>query len=188
MKTALKLALVACVGVLAVILLYPSVTICRGDSQRAKCRAQFVGYLIALNNFKSAYGAYPSCFAEGEALYLAQGSNAEDFMQALSARDASDKPVAVLGNKRAAAFYAFAESEYAVDPDTGQQHLVDAFGNRNIVIRVDHDGDGFILQPVDGALKRVKAQACVYTLPLDSDTCVVETSGFVPDGSPSGGS
>lgn len=176
MKTALKLTLVACVGVLAVILLYPSAAICRGDSHRAKCRAQFVGYLIALNNFKSAYGAYPSCFAESEVLYLAQGSNAEDFIQVLTGRNASDKPLAVLGNKRAAAFYTFAESEYTVDPDTGQRHIVDVYGNRNIVICVDHDGDGFILLPVDGELQRVKAQVGLYSLPLDSETCVV-----VPD-------
>lgn len=135
------LTVIAVIGVLASILI-PTVGAARKAANKAKTRAQFVGYANAIQQFKTMYGYWPGLFTSEGGTYTLNGTgNTTNFVEALTGRNiSSGNPAAVWGNRRAAPFYSFAEDEF--DPDSTADQLVDAFGNPNINIRVDFNNDG----------------------------------------------
>ncbi|MDP0495631.1 MAG: prepilin-type N-terminal cleavage/methylation domain-containing protein [Verrucomicrobiota bacterium JB024] len=144
------LTVIAVIGILASILI-PTVGAAKKAANKAKTKAQYVGWANALQNFKSTYGYYPNIFNNGQ---LNLSNNSEDFIEALSGRDKNGETVTTGGNRRAAGFYSFAEGEFemAANGDISETQLADAFNNPNIIIYVDHDNDGQITGlPAEGA-------------------------------------
>ena len=138
----------------------------RHSAYYAKTRATFHGYTIALTQYRTMYGYYPPVFDESGYCDLSKGDNSEKFILALTGRDAENNPTTASSSRKSIPFYSFADDEILIDKETGQHQIVDAYGNPNIVILVDHDDDGIIMAPVDGKLQEVKAKVVVYTLPL----------------------
>jgi prepilin-type N-terminal cleavage/methylation domain-containing protein len=136
------LTVIAVIGILASILI-PTVGAAKKAANKAKTKAQFVGWANALQNFKSTYGYYPDIFNNGK---LNINGSSEDFIKALSGRDKNGNTVTTGGNRRAAGFYSFAEGEFQLTStgDISDTQLADAFNNINITIYVDHDNDGQI--------------------------------------------
>lgn len=145
------LTVIAVIGILASILI-PTVGAAKKAANKAKTKAQYVGWANALQNFKSTYGYYPTIFSAQGELDISQ--NSEDFIKALSGRDRNGNSATTGGNRRAAGFYSFAEGEFEM-ADNGtisDTQLADAFNNPNITIYVDHDNDGQITGlPAEGA-------------------------------------
>ena len=139
------LTVIAVIGILASILI-PTVGAARKAANKAKTKAQFAGWANAIQNFKSTYGYYPDFLDEAGAFNLE--GNSREFVETLSGRTMANANgtgggdvTREGGNRRAAPFYSFAEGEFDIDDAT---QLVDAFGNPDINILVDEDGDGTI--------------------------------------------
>ncbi len=121
---------------------------------------------MALMQFRAEYGQYPTSFEDRESVNLAEPGMSRQFMESLTGRTLDGKKATTAGNRKAAAFLSFSKSEYEVDKN-GEPHLVDAYGNPNIVIVVDHDNDGVIRYTVDGEERERKAKVIAYTLGTD---------------------
>lgn len=123
----------------------------------------FNQYCIALQQFRTEYGKYPTIFEERDSINLAEPGMSQKFMEALSGRTLDGKVVRDTGNRHAVAFLSFSDIEYRLDKN-GVPQLYDAYGNPNIVIVVDNDDDGVIRYTVDGQEHEVRAQVIAYTL------------------------
>ncbi len=150
---------------------------CRGVSTpSAKSRAQIAGYSTALSAFKNEYGEFPKMFQETGSVNLAEGLNAERFFIVLSGRypDGSRNIEAARqqGNRKCIAFYSFGTREWQTPEGWSRPTLVDGYGNRNIVVVVDIDGDGKISVPVDGEMTEIDAPIGIYTLTDNPDEFV----------------
>lgn len=149
-----------------------------GTGPKGQTHAQFRGYTTALTYYHSEYGKYPPMFEDRESVNLANGLNSEKFQISLSGRmpdgqrpnDATRKRY----NRRLIPYYIFSEQEIATPDGWSRPTLVDAYGNPNIVVHVDHDGDGFVTVPVDGQLKRVEHPICIYTIAENPDEMVMQ--------------
>ena len=149
------LSVIAIIAVLAGIL-FPVAISVRKAVLTAKSRAQFSQYAMALQQFKIEYGFYPNFgLTSTDADPLIPLSDVtEVFMETLSGRkidgSPSDNAYAQAVNKQSIPFYRFNESELASDTlticgETVQKaDLVDAFGNPNIYLVFDGDGNGVI--------------------------------------------
>lgn len=134
------LTVIAIVGVLAALLL-PTLGGSRNSALRAQTKVRFTQWMSAMEQFRQEYGYYPAVANE-------QRLDAAGFLAALTARDHRGQLLsgaALNGNAKAIAFYAVAESEIVHGADGAPRaELVDAFGNSEIVVLADGDGDGVI--------------------------------------------
>lgn len=141
------LMVLAVVGLLASILI-PTAGSIRESALKTLCKAQLSQYINAIVQFKSEYGYYPR--ASGVKDYIIDLSDQEvsrEFIETMSGRDAeTGKPVSVGGNRKRIAFHDFSESEFFILEDDlySLTQLSDRFNNKNIIIMIDGDGDGFI--------------------------------------------
>lgn len=142
------LMVIAIIGILAGILI-PAVGKVKEMGNIAASKSQLSGYVNAIVSFKGQYNYYPfSELLDEEKLDLSDATNSKTFIETLSARTADDayEKIAAGGNRRQIEFYTFDSKEYWVD-DEGVRHqdmLADRFGNKNIIIAIDADGDGMI--------------------------------------------
>jgi len=163
------LTVIAIIGILAGILI-PVVGGAKTAAKKAQTRAQFSGWAQALEQYKKEYGFYPN----GPGLNLNSGSavriggdDAEPFILALSARDpASGAPDRSL-NRKGIGFYSFGQAEQ-IDAvgDVNNKGLYDAFGNPEIFVAVDHDGNGLISASVlPDESEDLKARVAIWSVP-----------------------
>jgi prepilin-type N-terminal cleavage/methylation domain-containing protein len=135
------LTVVAIIGILAAILI-PTVGGVRRAALRAETKVRFSQWAAAMEQFRQEYGYYPAVTSRGGLLEPAA------FLGALTAHDHLGAPVsgaALHGNAKAIVFHAVSEAEFARRADgTPANELVDAFGNSDIAILTDADGDGVI--------------------------------------------
>lgn len=133
------LTVIAIIGILAAILI-PTVSSVRTAANKSKTKVQFGQWASAMELFKQEYGYYPD---------ISNGSNKVDpekFAGALTGRNlegtkyTSTSAANLAGNRRILSFYSIADSELNDDRD----ELVDAFGNTDIVVFWDRNGDGLI--------------------------------------------
>lgn len=114
-------------------------------------------------------------FADRESFRLLEPGHAEDWVIALSARDfqgRKSKRAPELGNTLNIPFYSFGSSE--LDPyDATPTQVIDGYGNPNIMVHVDHDGDGYLTVPIHGKMTRVEAKICIYSIATDPDDAVM---------------
>lgn len=154
------LMVIAIIGVLAGILI-PSIGAVKIQANIARSQSQLRNYVNAIQLFKTEYKYYPfvgTSSGDSFEFELAQGSNSEDFIKVLSARDprSPNTTIAEGGNRRRQSFHSFSESEFLLEEATdtfSQTQLADAFDNINIVIVIDADGNGIVKpSPSDGDL------------------------------------
>ena len=171
------LGVVAVIGVLAGILL-PTLRAARSAALRAKTRVQFAQWSAALEEFRQEYGYYP---AIGTAGRLASAADTARFVRTLSGRNVDGSAVASIadlnGNTKRIAFHAFTTGDFS-DPGhpdgvaeyDGDELLSDAFGNTEIGLLLDTNGDGFVRPDDDGQVATVAgAQSRSRFAPPEAD-------------------
>jgi len=142
------LTVIAIIGILAAILI-PSIGAARRSVDRAKTRSQFSGWATAIKAFQAQYKFYPTFGAAGSGdLRIDLATNNEAFIETLSGRRKDGTPLsagsyAARANAQRIPFYTFAREEFGQD-GPGKDLLVDAFGNPNLFIVVDRNGDGVL--------------------------------------------
>jgi len=123
--------------------------------------------VTAIEAYKLEYGAYPAMFDDGP-INLSEGQNAERFVMTLMGRDLSGERLSAelrkQFNRKAIPFYHFGEQELGERDNLGNLRIVDAYGNDQIVIHVDHDEDGYVTIPIDGKMTPVQGRAIIYTI------------------------
>jgi prepilin-type N-terminal cleavage/methylation domain-containing protein len=152
------LAVLAVIGILAAILV-PTVGAARTAAWKAKTRVQFAQWTAAMEQFRQEYGYYPEVGTDGK---LATPADTLKFVRTLGGRNPDGSAVAAAadlnGNAKRIAFYAFTEADF-FDPDrveggadySGNELLRDAFGNTEIGLLIDRNGDGLVKPGDEGA-------------------------------------
>lgn len=161
------LTVIAIIGILAGILI-PVVGSARTSAGRAKSKAQFNGYALAITAFRNEYGHYPTGLGDSEKNI----NEINDFVEALSGRGMDGKIAAKGGNRRAIPFYTFAASEFEQDDDgkvLTNANIIDAFDNPNIMIVVDANNDGEVTVDDKVSKDSVKVKVAVYTNPTGDE-------------------
>jgi type II secretory pathway pseudopilin PulG len=171
------LGVMAIVAILAGLLL-PTLGAARSAALRAKTRAQFAQWTAALEQFRQEYGYFPDVAANGR---LASPADTVKFVRTLSGRNVDGTAVSnaadLNGNAKRIAFYSFAAGEFtdSVSPDGGLAGgnsglLCDAFGNTEIGLLVDRNGDGLVKPGDDGTVAAVAgAQSRINLTPAETD-------------------
>jgi len=139
------LTVIAIIGILAGILI-PTVTMVKISANRAKTKAQFGQWSVGMGLFKQEYGYYPAIDSSNK-LVPAKFSGALTGQNLDGSRPASD----LAGNSRGLSFYSISQSEV----NEAKTNLIDAFGNIDIAVYVDKDGNG-VIDASDGAFVTVK--------------------------------
>jgi prepilin-type N-terminal cleavage/methylation domain-containing protein len=152
------LAVIAVIGILAAILV-PTVGAARTATWKAKTRVQFSQWTAAMEQFRQEYGYYPEVGTDGR---LATPADTLRFVRTLGGRNPDGSAVSAAadlnGNTKRIAFYAFTEADF-FDPDragggadfSGNELLCDSFGNTEIGVLVDRNGDGLVKPGDEGA-------------------------------------
>jgi type II secretory pathway pseudopilin PulG len=141
------LGVVSIISILVAILL-PTLGASRSAVLAAKTRVQFAQWCAAIEQFRQEYGYYPDIAPAGG---LASAADTAKFVRTLSGRNVDGSDVAVPadlnGNKKRIAFYVFADGEFADSKrcdSAGGEILCDAFGNTEIGLLLDRNGDGVV--------------------------------------------
>lgn len=141
------LAVISIISILVAILL-PTLGASRSAALAAKTRVQFAQWCAAIEQFRQEYGYYPDIAPAGG---LASAADTVRFVRTLSGRNGDGTSVGIPadlnGNTKRIPFYRFASGEF-VDPEGrdggGGELLCDAFGNTEIGILLDRNGDGLV--------------------------------------------
>lgn len=145
------LTVVAVIGILVAILI-PTATSARVAAKRAKTKVQFTQWALAMDQFRREYGYYPAIDGERPGHV-----SPEDFAGALTGMSFDGLTRAtgaqLRGNDRQYRFYSIGEDEV----NASRTGLVDAFGNTDIAVICDRNGDGMITS-ADGATVGVRGQ------------------------------
>lgn len=146
------LMVIAIIGILAGILI-PTVGAVKKQANIAASKSQLSNYITAIQLFKGEYSYYPFVTGGEDAPPIDLSTQSTLFIETLSGRDASSgAPKTEGGNRRRIGFHSFSESEFyydgqAVDPT----QLADRFGNTQIKVLIDGNGDGFVDPSVSGS-------------------------------------
>lgn len=183
MKRLTAFTVVELLGVMSIIailaaLLLPTLGAARSAALTARTRAQFAQWSAALEQFRQEYGYYPDVATSGR---LAGAADTVRFVRTLSGRNVDGTAVTnaadLNGNAKRIAFYSFAAGEFT-DPvssdgganGSGQGLLCDAFGNTEIGLLLDRNGDGLVKPGDDGTVSAVTgAQSGVRSTPAETD-------------------
>ncbi len=134
------LTVIAIIGILAGILI-PTVSGVRNSAKKAETKVRFSQWAAAMEQFKQEYGYYPAVTTNNLL-------DPTKFLAALTGRDYTGTALsgtALNGNTKAISFYSISESEFAKDAaGNAINELVDAYGNSEIVVLFDSDGNGVI--------------------------------------------
>ncbi len=133
------LTVIAIIGILAAILI-PTVGAARTAALKAKTKVQFNQWAVALQLFKTEYGYFPT---------IATGNKLDSvaFFGAMTGKNYDGSTATKLsGNTKKLSFYSASDSEVTstANGDATTGDLKDAFGNTDIVVFVDTNGDGVI--------------------------------------------
>lgn len=138
------LTVVMIIGILIVALI-PAVQVAINKVKVAGTKNMFGGIQQAYEAFKAEYGYYPRLSTNSDRFNIKD--NNELFIQTITGKKRNGEPMdqelARKLNKRQRSFYNFAEQDFATEGDY-RNLLVDRFGNPNIYVVIDIDGDGII--------------------------------------------
>ncbi len=101
--------------------------------------SQFHNLAKSVDEFHAAYGYYPQLFDESGVFRFMQDGNTEKFIEAMAGQTWAGERAALHGNVDSKRFYEFRESDFSKDV---RKQFIDQFGNTDIIIVIDHDGDG----------------------------------------------
>ena len=156
------LGVISIIAILAGLLL-PTLGAARSAVLNAKTRTQFAQWSAALEQFRQEYGYFPDVATNGR---LASAADTVKFVRTLSGRNVDGTAVInaadLNGNAKRIAFYTFSAGELT-DPaspddsvkDITRELLCDPFGNTEIGLLVDRNGDGLIKPGDDGTVSAV---------------------------------
>ncbi len=147
------LTVIAIIGILAAIII-PTTSAVRKAAKKAQTRSMFSQWGNAYTLFKQEYGYYPQVGTDGTSFLLSTTGDTDEFVLTFTAKDTdgvapgtSATEIAKLnGNKRRQSFLTFSNSELPNDTKL----LTDAFGNTEIAVVTDQDGDGLIKHDESG--------------------------------------
>jgi prepilin-type N-terminal cleavage/methylation domain-containing protein len=154
------LTVIAIMGVLAGILI-PTTMMVRVSAKRAKTKVLFSQWAGAMELFRQEYGYYPA---------IDDGRGKVDwrlFAAALTGRSLAGTEAEsgeLGGNAKRAVFYSIVEA----DLNETRTALVDAFGNSDIAVLYDRNGDGRLTAD-DGAVRAVTGSGGGAFSPAVSD-------------------
>jgi prepilin-type N-terminal cleavage/methylation domain-containing protein len=142
------LTVIAIIGILAAIII-PVAGGVQNSARETKTKAMFSQWTAALSAYRGEYGFLPPIAAPSGTVLVANLANTpqarERFLYALSGRNAGGNVEPTLatasGNTRNIQFYRFQQDEF---DGTGFR---DAFGNTEIIVVFDLDGNGIIQVP-----------------------------------------
>ncbi len=139
------LTVIAIIGILAGIII-PTVGAVKIAAKKATTKAQFSQWSTAMGLFKQEYGYYP-------VLHTSNKIDSIKFSGGLTGRnlDGSKPATSPSGNKKGLSFLSIADS----DMNLAKDKIVDGFGNTEIAVYTDTNGDG-IINTTDGAFVTVK--------------------------------
>ncbi|MDB6170328.1 MAG: hypothetical protein JWM88_3192 [Verrucomicrobia bacterium] len=136
------LTVIAIIGILAAILI-PTTLSVRVSARKTRTRVLFGQWILAMEQFRQEYGFYPSVSDSAGKLDTSR------FVVALTGCGLDGKaiadPATLEGNARCLPFYTLVEG----DLNDARTAIIDGFGNTDIAVLVDRDGDGRIT-PADG--------------------------------------
>lgn len=130
------------IGVISLLLAItlPAIGRVNRAADRARTLAWFADWAAAMELFRQEYGYFPDLTAD-------TGSSgridADRFLAALTGRDRDGAPVSLsasAGNRRALTFLTLPSASF--DAEYGE--LLDGFGNRDVAVLIDTNGDGRI--------------------------------------------
>jgi prepilin-type N-terminal cleavage/methylation domain-containing protein len=156
------LTVIAVIGILAAIVI-PTASTVRTNAKKTKAKAQFSQLSLALGLFKQEYGYYPvipgnrlNGSLPHDATSISNKARQMLMLELLTGKDAdpstaafeSDEKNLTTGtpkaqNKKRVSFMDFAIDEVKVF-DQDEKAILDAFGNLEIVVLVDRNGDGIV--------------------------------------------
>jgi type II secretory pathway pseudopilin PulG len=155
------LGVISIITILAAILL-PTLGAARSAALAAKTRAQFAQWAAAIEQFRQEYGYYPDLATNGR---LASAADTVKFVRTLSGRNVDGSSVTTSadlnGNTKRISFYVFSAGEFTDPAQSGGETtgggglLCDAFGNTQIGLLVDRNGDGLVRPGDDGTVSSV---------------------------------
>lgn len=134
------LTVVAIIGILAAIVI-PTANGVRNSAKRAETKVRFSQWATAMEQFKQEYGYYPAVTTNNLL-------DSTKFFAALTGHDylgTALSGASLNGNTKAVSFYSVSESEFAKNSGgAATNELIDAFGNSDIVLLTDADGNGVL--------------------------------------------
>ncbi len=139
------LTVIAIIGILAAIII-PTTSAVRTSAKKAQTRTQFSQWGQAMTLYKQEYGFFPPVNRSDYTTRTANKLNSDAFAAALTAAQLDGTPITgndtadFFGNKKRTKFYTFADSDFNAD----RSAIADAFGNTDIVVVYDRDGNGMI--------------------------------------------
>ena len=139
------LAVIAIISILAG-LLVPVLGLARRQAGIIRTKAQFIQYAIAYEQFRAEYGFYPTMSQNGQSFSLKDNNTVfiETLMGSTLTGGAPAELYALQANPKRIKFYSFHFSEFGSEQSEYPGRIQDDFGNPNIVIIIDADGDGVI--------------------------------------------
>jgi prepilin-type N-terminal cleavage/methylation domain-containing protein len=133
------LTVIAIIGILAGIII-PTTGAVRTAAKKAQVKSMFAQWSNVYTLFKQEYGYFPSV---GTGNKLSTTADTLQFVRTFTGKNLDGTAVALVsdlnGNKRRQSFYSFSDTEL---PSTNL--ITDAFGNTQIGVLIDVNGDGVI--------------------------------------------
>lgn len=165
------LMVIAIIGVLAGILI-PTVGAVRKQANIAASKSQLSQYVNAIEMFKGEYGYYPFVTGSSDRVFNLDGNNSATFIETLSARKTNGSKISIAeardnGNRKMIAFHSFSETEFELDAndEVSDTQLADRFGNTDINIVIDNDGNGRVtIKNKNGTDVEVKQSVSAYVV------------------------
>jgi len=140
------LTVIAIIGILAAIII-PTTGAVRTSAKKAETKTRFGQWVQAMNLYKQEYGFYAPINRAAYGTALTNEVNSDAFAAALTGRrlDGTAFPTAatvanLFGNKKRMPHYTLSNS----DLNANRTAVIDGFGNANIVVIYDRNGDGRI--------------------------------------------
>lgn len=140
------LTVIAIIGILAAIII-PTTGAVRKSAKKAQVKSQFSQWTQGMLGYKNEYGFFPPVNRSAYGTATANKVNSDAFAAALTGREldgaafpATATTADLFGNKKRMSFYSIADT----DLNTVRDRIADAFGNTDIVVVYDKDGDGMI--------------------------------------------
>lgn len=140
------LTVIAIIGILAAIII-PTTAAVRTSAKKAQTKSQFSQWAQAMILYKQDYGFFPPVNRKTYDTRRENKLDSDAFAAALTGKKldgtafndtATTKDL--FGNKKRSSYYSLAPS----DLNEARDAVVDAFGNSDIVVIYDRDGDGMI--------------------------------------------
>ena len=137
---------ISIIGIL-VGMLTPMISNAQKNAVKTTSKALFTNMVTALERYKDEYGYFPSFLTQRDRTNLDDGSYSENFVKAVTGMDPDGKQLSQSDrrefNRKGRKFMEFSNANL-IQKNGTQWRIVDGFGNPNIYVCVDGDGDGFI--------------------------------------------